>query len=85
MNLNDLSRVFPTTSPNKLPIENEAAITVRLPSDPNHTYISKLKKEGITRGQKFLIADSAARIAKEIADPLGPPWHFDDIEMVERN
>lgn len=45
----------------------------QLDHDRKITYISKLKKEGITRGQKFLIADSAARIAKEIADPLGPP------------
>ncbi|MBS4018217.1 MAG: transposase family protein [Dechloromonas sp.] len=45
----------------------------QLDHDRRIAYISKLKKEGITRGQKFLIADSAARIAKEIADPLGPP------------
>lgn len=45
----------------------------QLDHDRKITYISKLKKEGITRGQKFLIADSAARIAKEIEDPLGPP------------
>lgn len=45
----------------------------QLDHDRKITYISKLKREGITRGQKFLITDSATRIAKEINDPLGPP------------
>lgn len=45
----------------------------QLDHDRKITYITKLKQEGITRGQKLLIAGSAARIAKEIGDSNGPP------------
>jgi len=37
------------------------------------TYISRLKEAGISRGQRFLISDSAKRIAKDIDDPHGAP------------
>lgn len=82
----ELKIVDAFSSPNALIIKPESAETARvfrdlnllpekyqLDHDRKITYISKLKKEGITRGQKFLIADSAARIAEEIEDALGPP------------
>jgi putative transposase len=42
-------------------------------AERKHTYIDKLREAGISKGQKFLIADQAKRIAEEIADPLGVP------------
>jgi len=57
-NFRDLNRI-----PDKYQLDHDRKIT----------YITKLKAEGITRGQKYLIADSAARIAEEIKDSLGPP------------
>jgi len=45
----------------------------QLDHDRKVTYITKLREEGITRGQKHLIADSSARIAQEISDPQGKP------------
>lgn len=37
------------------------------------TYITKLRDAEITRGQRYLIADEAKRIAQHIEDPLGVP------------
>lgn len=52
---------------------NRIPTKYQLDHDRKVTYITRLKEEGISRGQKHLIADSAARIAQEIRDPKGPP------------
>lgn len=74
------------SSPNELILKPEASQSIQtfrdlnlipkkyqLDHDRKITYIAKLKEAGITRGQRAFIEDSAARIAKEIEDPLGPP------------
>lgn len=83
---NALQIVDAFSSPNLLAIKPDSSATLRdfkdlnriptkyqLDHDRKITYITKLREQGITRGQKFLIKDSAANIAKEINDQQGVP------------
>lgn len=65
---------LPTESP-QVQFRNLADLPPKYQDDTERkiTYITKLREAGISRGQKFFIADAAKRIAAQLGDPRGVP------------